>query len=72
MRVCAVLVALQLREPLKYLDKNITGLQAMAAAFMPLGTLEELRGQIVEVALDRAFLADPLPHDAASFQTPPR
>jgi len=63
------LVALQLREPLKYLEKNITGLQAMAAAFMPLGTLEELRGQIVEVALDRAFLADPLPHDAASFQT---
>ncbi len=63
------LVALQLREPLKYLEKNITGLQAMAAAFMSLGTLEELRGQIVEVAIDRAFLADPLPHDAASFQT---
>ena len=62
------LVALQLREPLKYLEKNITGLQAMAAAFMPLGTLEDLRDQIVEVALDRAFLAAPLPHDAASFQ----
>jgi ATP-dependent helicase HrpA len=62
------LVALQLREPLKYLEKNIPGLQAMAAAFMPLGTLEELRNQIVEVALDRAYLADPLPHDAASFQ----
>jgi len=62
------LVALQLREPLKYLEKNITGLQSMAAAFMPLGTLEELRSQLVEVALERAFLADPLPHDAASFQ----
>jgi len=62
------LVALQLREPLKYLEKNMPGLQAMAAAFMPLGTLEELRGQIVEVAMDRAFLVEPLPHDASSFQ----
>jgi ATP-dependent helicase HrpA len=62
------LVALQLREPLKYLEKNIAGLQAMGAAYMSLGTLEELRGQIVEVALDRALLADPLPHDAASFE----
>ena len=34
----------------------------MAVAYMPLGTLEELRDQIVEVALDRAFLAEPLPH----------
>jgi ATP-dependent helicase HrpA len=63
------LVALQLREPLKYLEKNITGLQAMGAAFMSLGTVEELRQQIVDVALDRAFLGEPLPHDAASFQT---
>jgi len=61
------LVALQLREPLKYLEKNIPGLQNMAAAFMPLGTLEELRSQLVEVALDRAFLAEPLPHDTESF-----
>jgi len=27
-----------------------------------------LREQIVEAALDRAFLAEPLPHDAASFR----
>ena len=62
------LLALQLRDPLKYLEKSIAGLQSMAAAFMPLGTLEELRSQIIEVALDRAFLNQPLPHDAASFQ----
>ncbi len=61
------LVALQIREPLKYLEKNIPELQKMAAAYMSLGTLEELRAQIVEVALDRAFLADPLPTDAAGF-----
>lgn len=63
------LVALQLREPLKYLEKNVPGLQAMATAYMPLGSQEELRAQIIEVALDRAFLADPLPNDQASFNT---
>jgi len=62
------LVALQLKEPLKYLERNIPDLQRMAAAFMSLGTLEELRDQIIDVALDRAFLADPLPTDAAAFK----
>ncbi|MBK6470040.1 MAG: ATP-dependent RNA helicase HrpA [Betaproteobacteria bacterium] len=61
------LVALQLKEPLKYLEKNIPGLTAMAGAFMPLGTLEELRAQIIDVAVDRAFLADPLPTDERGF-----
>ncbi len=62
------LVALQIKEPLKYLEKNIPDLQKMAVQYMPLGTQEELRDQIVDVALDRAFLADPLPQDAAAFQ----
>lgn len=62
------LVALQLKEPLKYLEKNIPGLTTMATAFMPLGTLEELRAQIIDVAVDRAFLADPLPADERSFR----
>jgi ATP-dependent helicase HrpA len=62
------LVALQLREPLKYLEKNVPDLQKMAAAYMSLGTLEELRAQVIEVALDRAFLADPLPTDEAGFR----
>jgi ATP-dependent helicase HrpA len=39
----------------------------MAVAYMPLGTQEELRAQIIDVALDRAFLADPLPTDAQAF-----
>jgi ATP-dependent helicase HrpA len=62
------LVALQIREPLKVLEKHIPDLQAMAAQYMGLGTLEELRAQIVDVALDRAFLAEPLPADARSFK----
>ncbi|MGM9513853.1 ATP-dependent RNA helicase HrpA [Roseateles sp. DB2] len=62
------LVALQIREPLKYLEKNIPDLQKMAVAFMSLGTAEELRDQIIDVALDRAFLGDPLPTDEFSFK----
>jgi ATP-dependent helicase HrpA len=63
------LFALQLKEPLKYLEKNIPDLQRMATQFMALGTPEELREQIIAVALDRAFLAEPLPADAGSFAT---
>ncbi len=61
------LFALQLKEPLRYLEKNIPDLQRLAAQYMTLGTLEELREQIVAVALDRAFLAPPLPIDADTF-----
>jgi ATP-dependent helicase HrpA len=61
------LIALQIRDALKYLEKNIPDLQRMAVAYMPLGTADELRDQIIELALDRAFLADPLPTDAAAF-----
>ena len=62
------LVALQLKEPLKYLEKNIPDLQKMAVAFMSLGTPEDLRDQIIGVALDRAFLAEPLPADEFAFK----
>ena len=62
------LVALQLKEPLKYLDKNIPDLPRMASQFIALGSAEELREQIIAVALDRAFFSDSLPNDAASFK----
>ncbi|HMO06077.1 MAG TPA: ATP-dependent RNA helicase HrpA [Paracoccaceae bacterium] len=71
------LFALQIRDALKYLEKNLPGLQAMGVAYMAVGktdsgggggTLEELKAQILDLALDRAFLTDPLPADAASFK----
>ncbi|MDP1650418.1 MAG: ATP-dependent RNA helicase HrpA [Rubrivivax sp.] len=62
------LVALQIREPLKYLERNIPELSTMAAAYLSLGTLEELREQVIAVALERAFLADPLPTDERTFK----
>ncbi|MBL8340548.1 MAG: ATP-dependent RNA helicase HrpA, partial [Rubrivivax sp.] len=62
------LFALQLREPLKHLEKGLPGWQGIVAAFMPLGTAEELREQVIDVALGRAFLATPLPEDAEAFR----
>jgi len=72
------LFALQLKEALKYLEKNIPDLQKMAVSYLQVGrgegaaqlggTLEELRAQIISLAMDRAFLLDPLPTDAAAFK----
>ena len=62
------LIALQLKEPLKFLEKNIPDLQRMSVLFMGLGTAEDLRDQIIGVALDRAFLGDPLPTDPIGFK----
>jgi ATP-dependent helicase HrpA len=73
------LFALQMREALKYLEKNIPDLQKMGVAYMQVGktdsskdagggTLEELREQIIALALERAFLLDPLPTDEFAFK----
>ncbi len=62
------LFALQIKDALKYLEKNIPELQKMSVAYMGLGTTDELKKQIIDVAIDRAFLQDPLPTDEASFK----
>lgn len=71
------LFSLQIKDALKYLEKNLPELQKMATSYMLVGraadnsgggTLEELREQIIEVALDRAFLLDPLPTHEAEFK----
>jgi ATP-dependent helicase HrpA len=62
------LLALQLKEPIKFLERNIPDLTKMSVFYMPLGSAEELREQIVDVAIDRAFLEDPLPTDEGEFK----
>ena len=69
---------MQIKDALKYLEKNIPELQKMAVSYMQVGrgeaaaqaggTLEELRTQIIALAVDRAFLLDPLPTDAIAFK----
>ena len=61
------LFAIQLKDQVKYLTKNIPGLQQMGMQFMSLGTQEELRDQIIDAALELACMQDPLPKDAAKF-----
>ncbi|MGB7481252.1 MAG: DUF3418 domain-containing protein, partial [Burkholderiaceae bacterium] len=61
------LFALQLKEQLKFLEKNIPGLQQMGMQFMALGSQEELRQQIIEAGLERACLQAPLPAGAEEF-----
>jgi ATP-dependent helicase HrpA len=71
------LFSLQIKDALKYLEKNIPDLQKMAVTFMQVGksadgsgggTIEELREQIIAVALERAFLLDPLPTNEFDFK----
>ena len=71
------LFSLQIKDALKYLEKNIPDLQKMAVTFMQVGknadgtgggTIEELREQIIAVALDRAFLLEPLPTNEFDFK----
>jgi len=63
------LIALQIKDALKYLEKNIPDLQKMSVAYLLVsnGSADELRDQFIDVALDRAFLADALPTDAVAF-----
>ncbi|KWR81926.1 MULTISPECIES: ATP-dependent RNA helicase HrpA [Cupriavidus] len=63
------LFALQLREQVKFIEKNIPNLQQMAMQYMTLGMQEELRNQIVMMALERACLQAPLPRNEAEFNT---
>ncbi|MFP8778061.1 ATP-dependent RNA helicase HrpA [Hydrogenophaga sp. RWCD_12] len=71
------LFALQIRDALKYLEKNLPGLQTMGVAYMNVGktdsgagggSVEELKSQILDLSLDRAFLTEPLPADAGAFK----
>ena len=64
----ARLFALQLKEPLRGLEKNLgPDLQRLGVAYLPMGTLEELRAQVLQLALQRAFLSAPWPTDAKAF-----
>jgi ATP-dependent helicase HrpA len=62
------LFLLQFREQEKYFEKNLPGLTQMGMQFMELGTLEELRRQLIDLVFARACLAEPLPADAEAFR----
>jgi ATP-dependent helicase HrpA len=62
------LLAIALREPLKWLEKNLPDAQRLAMQFMPFGSAEDLKRDLVAAVLDRAALAEPLPADRPAFE----
>ncbi|MEI2417713.1 ATP-dependent RNA helicase HrpA [Orrella sp. JC864] len=61
------LFKLGLREQVRFLEKNLHELTRISMLYMPLGTQEELRDQIIDCAIGQACLAEPWPADAAQF-----
>ena len=62
------LFALALKEPLRFFEKNIPDFTRLSLLYLPLGSAEELRAELVAAVLDRACLGAPVPVDAPSFQ----
>ncbi len=60
---------LALKEQVKYLEKNLPGLQAMAMQWLPFGSPQDLQRQILAVTFDRCCLNDPLPETEKEFAT---
>jgi ATP-dependent helicase HrpA len=61
------LIRLHSKDAIKYLEKNIPELQKMSMLYLSLGTQDELREQIIELALERAFLSASLPQSREEF-----
>jgi ATP-dependent helicase HrpA len=62
------LFLIHFREQLKYFDKNVPNLTQMGMLFMNLGTTEELKRQLIDLAFARACLVEPWPNDEAGFR----
>ncbi len=61
------LFMLALKEQVKYLEKNLPGLQAMAMQFLPFGSQQDLQRQILAVTFDRCCLNEPWPENEKAF-----
>ncbi len=61
------LFMLALKEQVKYLEKNLPGLQAMAMQFRPFGSHQDLQRQILAVTFDRCCLNEPWPETEKAF-----
>ncbi len=63
----ARLFMLALKEQVKYLEKNLPDLQAMAMQFLPFGSQQDLLRQILSVTFDRCCLMEPWPASEKEF-----
>ncbi len=62
------LFAIALREPLKWFERNVPDAQRLGMLYVPFGTAEDLRRELVAAIIERACLGDPVPADRAAFE----
>ncbi len=61
------LFMLALKEQVKFLEKNLPGMQAMGMQFLPFGSQQDLLRQILAVTFDRCCLMEPWPASEKEF-----
>jgi ATP-dependent helicase HrpA len=61
------LFALNNKDTLKALQKQLPGIREIGLLFINVGSVEGLLEQIMNLSLDRAFMAEPLPNTAELF-----
>lgn len=61
------LFRLQLREQVRYQEKNLPNLTKIAMLYMDLGTQSELRDQIIDAAIEQSCMQDVWPKNQAEF-----
>ena len=61
------LFSLANRETLKSLQKQLPGIRDIGLLFIHIGAIDDLTEQILNLAIERAFMIDPLPINAAQF-----
>jgi ATP-dependent helicase HrpA len=62
------LFALQFKEQIKFFDRQLPGLRDMSMHYISLGSIDELRTQLIELTLERACMSEPWPTDQAAFE----
>ncbi len=61
------LFALSNKDTLKALQKQLPGIRELGLLFINIGSVDDLTEQILNLALERAFMSDPLPVNAEQF-----
>jgi len=56
-----------LKEQVKFLEKNLPGMQTMGMQFLPFGSQQDLQRQILSVTFDRCCLMEPWPTSEKEF-----
>ncbi len=62
------LFAIPMRETIKALHKQLPGARDLGLLFMSIGNAEDLMTQVIDLAIERSCLMEPLPTNAVTFK----